>query len=412
LLWKDLREFIAKLDELGELKTIRGAGWEEEIGGISELVMEQHGSALLFDDVPGYPSGYRIAVNLFGSSIRTAVALGLATEPTIEDLPQRWLEIVRKIKPIPPQEVKSGPILENVMQGDDVDLFKFPTPQWHENDGGRYIGTGVCVINQDPETGHVNSGSYRVSIQDQRTCGLFIERDKGADVIRRKYWARGEKCPVVISVGQDPILTALGGPAIYQTPANVSEFAVAGFLQGEPYPVIKAPITGIPMPAHAEIVIEGYIPSPAEAMMPEGPFGEWTGYYAHGRRPETIVEVAAIYHRNDPIIFGSPPVRPLGRSSLEMGGEDIGSHLKLDKADIAGVKRVYYMGKPNFRVVSIQQQYPGHVDDIVKVLVPEGQQYYGHQILLRPPDLGPGRRRRRRHEYQRGSMGYRQPLCA
>jgi UbiD family decarboxylase len=103
----------------------------------------------------------------------------------------------------------------------------------------------------------------------------------------------------------------MAGSHMYRAPYGTSELEIAGYLQGDSVPVVRGPITGLPIPATAEIAIEGFIPSPDERVELEGPFGEWTGYYAHGRRPETVIEVAAIYYRNDPIIYGSPPVRPI-----------------------------------------------------------------------------------------------------
>jgi 4-hydroxy-3-polyprenylbenzoate decarboxylase len=382
MLWKDLREFLVRLDEAGELKKVAGASWEEDIGGITELMTERRGAGLLFDDIPGYPKGYRVASNLFTTPRRTAIAMGLDPEPA-EDLAVRWSKIIEGFRPLPPRVVTSGPVLQNVMTGADVDLYKFPTPKWHEHDGGRYIGTGVCVIQKDPDTDFVNVGAYRVSIHDQRTCTIFIEHGKHGDRIRQKHWDRGEKCPVMISVGQEPVLTAFSGPSIYMCPEGVSEFDAAGYIHKEPYPVAKGEVTGLPMPADGEIVLEGFIPSPKEAMVPEGPFGEWTGYYAHGRRPETIVEIKAIYYRNDPIICGQPPMRPItGYYNPNFGDDDIEAKMKVDEAGIPGVQRVYFLGRPNFKVVALKQMYRGHVDDVVRVLVPGGEQYSGHHIWV------------------------------
>jgi UbiD family decarboxylase len=191
MLWNDLREYLAKLDALGELRHVEEASWEEDIGGITELMVERQGKALLFDDIPGYPRGYRVATNLFTTVRRTALALGLPFDA--EDVTAAWREVLPRITSVPPLEGASGPILENVQTGDDVDLFKFPTPKWHESDGGRYIGTGVCVIQRDPDTGIVNVGAYRVAIHDRNRLGIFIEHGKHGDVIRRKYWERGDR---------------------------------------------------------------------------------------------------------------------------------------------------------------------------------------------------------------------------
>jgi 4-hydroxy-3-polyprenylbenzoate decarboxylase len=383
MLWRDLREFVGALEKAGEIKKVTGATWEEDIGGLTELMTERNGPALLFDEVRGYPKGYRVLSNYFTTARRTAIAMGLHPEP-LEDLGPRWSKVVEGFRPISPKVVTSGAILENVITGDKVDLYKFPTPKWHEDDGGRYIGTGVCVIQQDPDSGFVNVGAYRVSIYDQKTCTIFIEHTKHGDRIRQKYWERGEKCPVMVSVGQEPVLMAFAGPSIYMCPEGVSEFEIAGCIHKEPYPVVKGEFTGLPMPADGEIAIEGFIPSPREALVPEGPFGEWTGYYAHGRRPETIIEVKAIYHRRDPIICGQPPMRPIGGYyNPNFGGDDTAeAELKVKQAGVPGVKRVYFLGRPNFKVVAIKQMYREHVDDIIRVLVPGGDQYSGHHIWV------------------------------
>ncbi len=380
MLWNDLREYLDRLEALDELRRVVGANWEEEIGGITELVTERQGPGLLFDEGPGYPAGYRVAANLFTTPRRTAIALGLDPGPSVA---QQWRARMREMRPVPPEVVATGPICENVLTGADLDLFKFPTPRWHEDDGGRYIGTGVCVIDQDPTSGFVNSGAYRISIVDERTCAAFIEHGKQGYRIAQQYWARGKKCPVVISVGQEPVLTALGGPSVYHTPAGMSEFEVAGYIHGSPYPVVRGERTGLPIPAHGEIALEGFIVSPAERLVPEGPFGEWTGYYAHGRRPELVVEIETIYHRNAPIIFGQPPTRPVGcYNNPNLGNDDLDSLERLEQAGIEGVQRVCFLARPYLRAVVLKQMYPGHVDDVMRVLSPGGEQYSGHHIWV------------------------------
>ncbi len=382
MLWKDLGDYLLKLEEIRELKKVNGANWEEDIGGITELVTERQGPALLFDEIKDYPKGYRVASNLFTTPKRTAIALGLNPEP-LDSLAERWEKVAQEIRPVPAEELSFGPILENVLKGEEIDLYKFPTPKWHQNDGGRYIGTGVCVIQKDPDTGFVNVGAYRVAIHDKKTCTIFIEHGKHGDLIRRKYWDRGEKCPVVVSVGQEPILTALSGSRLYYSPQGVSEFEVAGYLNNSPYPVVKGEFTALPIPAFGEIAIEGFIPCPKEALVPEGPFGEWTGYYARGRRPETIIEIKAIYHRNDPIIFGAPPIRPVGCEYFAgLGGDSIEHKKRLEKAGIRGIKRVFTVSRPHLYAVGMKQMYREHIDDVIRVLVPGEDQYSGHHIWV------------------------------
>ena len=390
MLWNDLREYLNRLNEAGELQHVRGADWNEEIGAIAEIATEKNGPALLFDEIKDYPTGFRVAANLFTTPKRTAIAFGLPYEP-LDSLPQRWGARIEGFRAVAPREIPNPPIFENVSRGEQIDLVKFPTPQWHEKDVGRYIGTGVCVIQRDPDTGFVNVGAYRVAAHDRLTCTIFIEHGKHGDSIRHKYWQRWEKCPVLVSVGQEPILTALSGSGLFHCPEGVSEYEVAGYLHNNPYPIATGKVTGLPMPASSEIVIEGYIPSPQQAMEMEGPFGEWTGYYAHGRRPETIIEVATVYHRNDPIIFGAPPVRPIGCVYFaNLGSEDIESKAKLEKAGIPGIKKVVLLARPFLKVVALNQMYREHVNDVIHVLVPGGDKYRGHEIwVLVDDDIDP-----------------------
>lgn len=381
MLWNDLREYLDKLDELGMLATVHDAHWDEEIGAISELMTERGGPALLFDRIPGYPAGFRVAANVCPTPQRMALALGLHHEQSVVEMAEEWRQVIEARELVPPREVADGPILENVLTGDAVDLFKFPAPKWHDKDLDRYLGTGVCVIQRDPDTGFVNVGAYRVAIHDKTTCGLFMEPGRDGDVIRRKHWSRGEKCPVIVSVGQEPILTLLSGGSLFHCDYGTSELDVAGYLQKAPYPIVRGRVTGLPMPASAEIVIEGFIPPPEERLAPEGPFGEWTGYYGHGRRPETVIEVEAIYYRNDPIIFGSPPLRHI-RAYQEMSSVDLRTKARLEKAGIPGVAAVFALVSPGLRAVSIKQMYEGHVEDLIRVLEPGGDQYSGNHIWV------------------------------
>ncbi len=111
--------------------------------------------------------------------------------------------------------VSSGPILENVKTGDEIDMTIFPTPHWHELDGGRYIGTADCVITGEPEEGGwVNVGIYRVQVHDKNTLGLYVSPGHHARIMREKYWEKGKSCPVVVTFGQDPLLFLVAGQSI------------------------------------------------------------------------------------------------------------------------------------------------------------------------------------------------------
>jgi UbiD family decarboxylase len=250
-----------------------------------------------------------------------------------------------------------------VMTGNDVNMLKFPTPKWHELDGGRYIGTGHTVIMKDPESGYVNLGTYRIMEHDENTLVIYIVQGKHADIIRKSYWEKGESCPVAVSFGQDPALFAMSSNPILRWKAP--EYEYAGWLRGEPVKVIKGPLTGLPIPATSEIVIEGEMPPPTEDnKQTEGPFGEWLGYYASGARLEPIINVKAVYHRNDPIIQGNPPLKPPVNYTL--GGSIVNASYIWDEVDkqVPGVQGVWTIDQAGYMsrmfCISIKQQHPGH----------------------------------------------------
>ena len=150
--FNDLREFIGAARELGQVKEIHGAHWNLEIGALTEMLAFKEPSPLvLFDQIPGYPPNFRVASNLINNPVRSGLTVGMPADASPINLVARWKELLKGVKPIPPRGVSTGPILENVKTGADIDMTIFPTPQWHELDGGRYIGTAECVITGEPD---------------------------------------------------------------------------------------------------------------------------------------------------------------------------------------------------------------------------------------------------------------------
>jgi UbiD family decarboxylase len=350
-----LREYLKLAEELGYLEVIEGADPHCEIGALYELSNQhERPPVLLFDRIKGYPPGYRIAMNVLASRL-TEPHRGLAAVEAARR------ERRRQVTPIPPELVDTGPICENVLVGDAVDVLKFPAPQWHEGDGGRYIGTECLIIEKDPDSDWVNVGTYRAQVQDAKTLTVFIEPGKQGSYIRQKYWARGQHCPMVVCVGQAPVLSRLAGQASRH---GESELALAGGRLGRPVQVIQGQLTGLPIPADAEVAFEGFMPPPEEEARPEGPFGEWPGYYASNTRPEPVLRVGAIYHRHDPIITGAPPLKPTypGRVwSNVAAAANIWD--ALEAAGVPGVKGVWKLqggGSRFITVVAIEQQHAGH----------------------------------------------------
>ena len=358
--YRDLREWIVQAEKLGEVRHVKGANWQEEIGMAAEVVLHSETApAVIFEDVPGCPKGFRLLTNFFGGK-RKNMTLGFPEHLNKIELSEAFLNsYLKELKQLPYQEVSDGPILENILTGDDIDITKFPAPVWHELDGGRYIGTGSFNITRDPDENWVNCGTYRAMIQDKRTVAFYISPGKHGRIHRDKYQDRKELMPTAIVVGGDP-LTFL--TACSETPYGVCEFDLVGGMRNEPVKVVRGKITGLPIPANAEIVLEGFV-DPAKRL-PEGPFGEWTGYYASDRRPEPVLDIKAVYHRNDPIILGCPPQRPpdelaryraVTRSAL--------LRQNVIKAGVPDVKSVWAHEVGTARMligISINQRYPGH----------------------------------------------------
>jgi 4-hydroxy-3-polyprenylbenzoate decarboxylase len=356
----DLRNYLEKLRGANDLIDIYGVNWDLELGCITELMCERKGPALLFDEIKGYPKGYRVASNLLTvSKKRQRIALGIGEDVPDIKIIEMWKEKYKNFTAVPPKEVSDGPIMENKMERDEVNLFKFPVPKWHELDGGRYIGTGDIVITVDPESGYVNMGTYRVMIHDDKTLSFFVSPGHHAAIMREKYWSKGKSCPVVMCFGQDPLLWIC---STLPLPWGWSELDFAGYVMGESVRVIKGKYTGLPIPATAEIAIEGESPPPSVERRYEGPFGEWTGYYASHVREEPVVKVKAVYYRENPIIHGELTCKansawhpiPIHSAPIVWNA--------LERVGFEGIKGVWVHGRGNLTiiVISLKQEYPGH----------------------------------------------------
>src|SRR5256714_10008907 len=142
--WDDLRAFIAAVQEVDEHRTIEGVDWDLELSGLTEPTAEliPDPPALIFDRIKGYPPGFRVVSLLLASYRRVGLALGLPLEKSKLEMVRLAARKLKAARPIPPQEVADGPVLEHTLRGDDVDLWRFPVPRFHANDGGRYPGTG------------------------------------------------------------------------------------------------------------------------------------------------------------------------------------------------------------------------------------------------------------------------------
>lgn len=389
--WRDTREWIERVQALGELRVVRGVDWQAGIGEVTEMLDHTENSpCVLFDDIPGYPSGFRVIVNCSGNPARHAVTLNLPpSEGNHDGLFRFWRGVLNEFSPVEPVIVENGPVFENVLEGDDVNLEGFPVPTWHPLDGGRFIGTASMNILKDPDSDWVNVGTYRNQIFSRDEMGIYISPGKHGRLIRDRYLATGEKIPVIVVVGADPLLFMAS--CAEGIPYGMSEFAWAGAVRGEPIQLVRGRHTGLPFPANAEIAIEGWI-DPAADLHDEGPYGEWMGYYASGEGQTHVIKVAAIYHRNDPILLGCPQGKPPHEDNRFLAY--LKSALIENQLRQAGVPKVTGVWTPPeagnrmMTVIAVDQSYPGHATQALMVGSQTGTSGYAGRIaVVVDPDI-------------------------
>lgn len=377
----DMREFIRKCEEMGELKRITAeVDWDLEISHISKLNEEKGGPALLFENVKGHNSP--VLTGAFGSEKRLATILGMPTDLSMCDLAQRWMKTMLT-EVIPPEEVATGPVLENIQEGDDVNLEKFPVPRFYPLDGGRYIGTTTFLIVRDPETGDVNLGTYRMQMLDGKRCGVQILPGKRGERIMKKYKKMGQKMPAIAVFGCDPLLMLAGSLMT----SKASELEIAGSIRGEAVKYITSAVSGLPFPADAEIVVEGEIDP--ENFQPEGPFGEYTGYYSdefHQVIKKPCLEVKRVLHRNNPILWASSVGRPVTDMHILLAfGRTATLWTDLENMRIPGIKSVYCPPESAGRfwaIVSVKQSYPGHSSQVGAAVLASTTGSYGTKGVI------------------------------
>ncbi|HET7362838.1 MAG TPA: UbiD family decarboxylase [Burkholderiales bacterium] len=358
----DLRTWLAEVEGLGELRHVRGADWNLELGAISELnVKKDLPPALLFDEIKGYPKGFRVLTCSTSSPARLSSILRLSVQRTHHGLvealrgkPTQWQEAAARY---PATVVKNGPTLEHVDR--EIDVLKFPAPLWHEHDGGRYIGTGCSVVTHDLDSDWINVGTYRVQVIDRNHVALDMVPGKHGRIHYEKHKAAGKRFPVVIVCGGDPLGYLISG---IEVPFGMCEYNYIGAILGEPVAVLNGELTGLPFPAASEIVLEGFVEPHDERT--EGPFGEFHGYYPGKEGIAPVLTVQRVYYRSDPILMGSPPAKPPNDYSYSKAV--MRSALLHDAIVAAGVPDVRAVwaheigGARMFNVVSIKQRYAGH----------------------------------------------------
>lgn len=393
-MYSNLREWLAQVDEMGQLKHItEEIDWHLEMGALTYMVGKKMGSpALLFENIKGYSKDYRVLFNMLGTGKeRIALALGLPTNLSVIELIQATREKMKKrVEPVY-VDPKTAPVNENIQFGDDVDLLKFPVPKMWPRDGGRYMGTADVIITRNPETGVINLGTYRQMVQSKNEVGFYISPGKDGKLHREAWWKLDKPCEVAAVYGVDPLMFMVGAQGY---PRNISEYEFIGGLMGKPVEIINGEVTDLPIPAQAEIVIEG-IAYPGNTRG-EGPFGEFTGYYGRPGEETPLIDVKCIHHRNQPILTSAlmadyPSCEQNFFFSIIRSAKIWDD---LENMGIPGIKGVYShpaaAGGFGMVVISMQQLFAGHAAQVLALTAQcPAAAYYTKWIVAVEEDVDP-----------------------
>ncbi len=395
--YRDLREFIQKLEREGELKRIRTeADPVLEITEITHRVTRAGGPALLFERPKG--SSHPLLINILGSERRINLALEVDSLEEVAARIRGFLDmqspqgLFDKIKMLPklaelgsffPKSVKSGPCKE-VVRRSDINLFEFPILKCWPQDGGRFI-TWPLVFTRNPETGKRNVGVYRMQIYDERTTGMHWQTQKhGAEHFRRARAQNPEgKIPVAVAIGADPV-TCLAG--ILPIPPDLDEMMFAGFLRRQPVEMAPCETVDLEVPANSEIVLEGYVA--LDELRTEGPFGDHTGFYSlEGEYP--VFHIQCITHRKEPIylttIVGPPP-----QEDYYMGHAVERIFLPVMRMQYPEIVDIAMPAEGifhNLMIVSIRKSYPGHARKIMNAIWSLGQAMFTKVLVVVDHDV-------------------------
>lgn len=377
---EDLRTFLDRLDQMGELARISPpVSRDLEITEITDRVSKaapQMNKALLFEHVEGFETP--LAINLFGSQRRMAAALEVddlnelgARLGELLDfrLPEglrgvinRGQELLGALRSIGlgPSVSRSGPVQE-VVNEHDPSLESLPILTCWPKDGGRFI-TLPQVITEDPESGARNVGMYRLQVIDGQRLLVHWQRHKGgAEHERVAHETKTDSIPAAIVLGGDPASMWCASAPL---PPNIDEYLLAGWIRGKPVEFVEAVTQPLKVPAQAEIVIEGYV-DPND-YLPEGPFGDHTGYYTPVES-FPVFHVTALTHRQDPIypttIVGIPPMEDvwMGKATERI----FLPLMRLFLPEIVDVNMPPEGLFHNLVLVSIRKRFPGHARKVM-----------------------------------------------
>lgn len=288
-----LRSFIDLLSQTEGLKRIsETVDWKFEIGEITR----SHRVPLLFENIRDYP-GQRVFTNGLSNFSSMALALGLLPEKGRKRVIG---QVRRRVEtPLKPMLVDSGPVMENIVEGADINLFDFPVPQWSRHDAGRYIGTWHANVTRDPETGSRNVGVYRMQLmgRSQTTVSTSSVSHLGRHFAKAESNHQPLEMAVVIGA-PEPVLMAAGSGY----PAGCDEYELAGSLCGTGLPLVKCKTVDLEVPAESEIVIEGLVQPGVRVH--DGPYLDYAGI-PNENPAAYLFEATRVMFRNRPVFRGA-----------------------------------------------------------------------------------------------------------
>lgn len=397
-------EFVAKLESAGELIRISApVKTELEITALADREMKSPGGgkALLIEKPilsDGSISKFPVLINAFGSTHRTALSLNVANVDEVADqlaflmkakpprsLTQAWELLCQGIDVIHarPARVKTGPCKDVIVRFDTdekptFDLRSLPVLTCWPQDGGPFI-TLPNVYTQDPDTKDRNVGMYRMQIYDGTATGMHWQMHKVAARHGKRYYETGQRMPVAICLGGDPVMTFA---ATAPLPDGLDEVLLAGFLRKKSVQLVKCETNDLEVPANSDFVLEGYV-DPSEPLRPEGPFGDHTGFYTPVDN-YPVFHLTCITHRKDAIypatIVGKPPME-----DLYLGHASVRIFLPIFKMNFPEIVDMALPGEGVFHnlvFVSIKKQYPYQAFKIMHGLWGMGQMMFTKIIVV------------------------------
>ncbi len=379
--YKNLRDFITRLERERELKRVRiPVDVDLEIAEVTDRASKAGGPALLFEKASSARENKvysaPVLMNAFGTRRRLELALDVDSLDAVARRVEELLEIkppeglLDKVRMLPrlaelgsflPKMVKGGPVKEVICR-ESFSLSEFPILQCWPQDGGRFI-TFPMVITRSPKNGRRNVGCYRLQVFDGTATGMHWQVHKGGAEHFR--WldrqGKGRRMDVAVAVGADPATMLC---PVFPLPEDLDEFMFAGFLRQEPVELVHCETVDLEVPAHAEIVLEGFVD--LDDIRTEGPFGDHTGFYSLEDRFPAF-HITCVTHRRDPV-YVSTLVGPPPMEDYWMGHAVERIFLPLIRKQFPEIVDMHMPAEGvfhNLMIVAIRKSYPGHARKVM-----------------------------------------------